>query len=235
MSVIKRLHLIHKQFEIPYIIGSWSNRFRRRRSKYIAYMIEECYNRKKEVNIIDIGGKKSYWDIFSDTFLSENNVHITILNLPSNSPLPEKDKIFTYIYGDGCNLSEFSDKSFHIAHSNSTLEHVGNMENKRKFSNEIQRVGEKHYLQTPNYWFPIEPHFLVPFFQFLPLPVRIKLLCIFDIGHWKRVRNSQIAKLVLEYTDLLSKNDLIQLFPDSSIIKEKFWFLTKSFIVIGNS
>jgi hypothetical protein len=33
-------------------------------------------------------------------------------------------------------------------------------------------VGRRHFIQTPNSWFPIEPHFLFPFFQFLPLSAR---------------------------------------------------------------
>ena len=29
------------------------------------------------------------------------------------------------------------------------------------------RVGKKYFIQTPNKYFPIEPHYLFPFFQFM--------------------------------------------------------------------
>ena len=33
-----------------------------------------------------------------------------------------------------------------------------------KMSNQVQRVGKNYFIQTPNYYFSIEPHFVLSFF-----------------------------------------------------------------------
>jgi Methyltransferase domain len=44
------------------------------------------------------------------------------------------------------------------------------------------RVAKRYFVQTPNRYFPIEPHFLFSGFQFLPLPVKRWLLMLFSLG-----------------------------------------------------
>ncbi|HWS70973.1 MAG TPA: class I SAM-dependent methyltransferase, partial [Thermoanaerobaculia bacterium] len=70
--------------------------------------------------------------------------------------------------------------------SNSVLEHVADMP---AMAREIRRVGRRWYVQTPNRWFPVEPHFLVPFFQFLPIATRAWLLTRFDLGWLTRTKS----------------------------------------------
>jgi hypothetical protein len=114
--------------------NSLAFKLRAKRAERIKSLIIECYNKYNHVAIIDIGGTKTYWKIIPMAFLKEKNVHITIVNLPSFTlpHLSTDNEIFAVIYGDGCNLSEFSDHSFHIAHSNSVIEHVGNDVNRKK-------------------------------------------------------------------------------------------------------
>ena len=59
-----------------------------------------------------------------------------------------------YVVADGCHLP-FADDAFDMAFSNSVIEHVPDHE---AFSRELARVGRSYYVQTPNKWFPIEPH-----------------------------------------------------------------------------
>jgi len=209
-------------------------KLRKKRTEKLKQIITECYNKSGEVKIIDIGGTKDYWDIIPINFLIENKVNITVVNLPSGN-LPENDGIFNFCSGDGCNLIEFANNSFHIAHSNSVIEHVGNDENRIKFSNEIKRVAKKYYQQTPNFWFPIEPHFLMPFFHWLPKPVRIWMLLHFDLGWYKKAKDKKQAKSYLDDSRLLTKKEFLSLFPESEIYKERFLFFVKSFVLIGNS
>jgi hypothetical protein len=144
------------------------------------------------------------------------------------------NEIFTFVCGNGCNLSEFNDHSFHIAHSNSVIEHVGAWEDKVNFSKELQRVAEKYYLQTPNYWFPIEPHFMTPFFHWLPKKIRIKLLLHFNLGNSKKAATNSEARMRIEHCDLLTKKELKRLYPYSQhkYYKEKWGGFIKSLIVI---
>lgn len=210
-------------------------KLRKIRAKRIKTLIKECYDKYAEVNIIDIGGTKIYWNIIPTEFLIENNVHISIVNLPSDNPLPPNDNIFSFYEGDGCSLVDFSNNSFHIAHSNSVIEHVGNDSNRVKFAREIKRIAIAYYLQTPNYWFPIEPHLVTPFFHWLPNKIKIKLTCYFDLGWFKKAKTYSEAEKRLEYCRLLTKKELKTLFSETetSIYKEKILFFVKSFILIN--
>jgi len=208
-------------------------KLRKKRAERLKQIIIECYNENGEVKIIDIGGTRCYWNIIPKEFLIENKVNIAVVNLPSES-LPENDDIFNFHSGNGCNLVDFADNSFHIAHSNSVIEHVGNDENRIKFAHEIKRVAKKYYLQTPNYWFPVEPHFVTPFFHWFPISVRIWMLLHFNLGWYMKAKDKEQAKSYIEDIRLLTKRDLISLFPESEIYTEQFALFVKSFVLIGN-
>ncbi len=212
---------------------SFAFKLRKKRAHRIKSLINNCFNEHNKVNIIDVGGTKTYWKIIPNEFLSKNNVHITVINLPSPDPLPENDEIFTFVGGDGCNLTDFSDNSFHIYHSNSVIEHVGNWDKMVSFSKEAVRVANKYYLQTPNFWFPIEPHFLTPFFHWLPKSIRIKLVMNFKLGWFRKAKNYNEAKGFVENCNLLTKKDLLKLFPNASVHNERIFLFIKSFVLIG--
>ncbi len=213
---------------------SFAFKLRKKRAHRIKSLILNCYNEHKWVNIIDVGGTKTYWNIIPSKFLLDNNVHITIVNLPSPNPLPDDNKTFSFVDGDGCNLSSFSDKSFHIYHSNSVIEHVGSWENMVSFSEEAKRVADSYYIQTPNYWFPIEPHFLTPFFHWLPKSIRIKLVMNFSLGWFRKAKTYNEAAGFVDDCNLLSKKDLKKLFSNALVQNEKFLLLNKSIILTSS-
>ena len=212
---------------------SFAFKFRKQRAEKIIALINGCYEEHGEVKIIDIGGTKAYWSIIPMDFLKERKVHIHLVNLPGSLPLQENTEVFTFQHGNGCNLSNIEDKSFHLAHSNSVIEHVGSWENKVRFSLEIQRIAEKYYLQTPNYWFPFEPHFVTPFFHWLPESVRIKLVQHFNLGWFSKTKDYDAAKAIVESCSLLSVKELRRLFPNATLCREKLLFFTKSLITTG--
>ena len=63
----------------------------------------------------------------------------------------------------------FKDKSFDIAVSWATLEHVGNYKNQERFLNELLRVGNKIFVTTPYRGIFYEPHTGFFFLHWLPL------------------------------------------------------------------
>jgi hypothetical protein len=213
--------------------NSLAFKLRKKRATIVMRLIAEFYETDGMVNIIDIGGTRTYWNIIFKQFLIDHKVHISVVNLPSQEPLPENDEIFSFYYGNGCNLVEFKDHSFHIAHSNSVIEHVGDWENVVAFSKELKRVAQSYYLQTPNYWFPLEPHFFMPFFQWFPKTIRIKMISHFDLGHNIKMMDYNNARIRIEHCNLLTKGELKKLFPESVICKEKFLCFTKSWILIN--
>ncbi len=93
------------------------------------------------------------------------------------------------------------------------------------------RVARRYFVETPNRYFPMEPHFIFPFFQFLPRATRAWLLSHFNLGTWDRARSKQEAFEGVDSVRLLSRRELMELFPGGRIFEEKLLGLTKSFAV----
>ncbi|MBN1187082.1 MAG: hypothetical protein JXB49_32690 [Bacteroidales bacterium] len=206
--------------------------FRQKRAIRLRQLISDYYKKYGKVTLIDIGGTRLYWQIIPDSFLRAHQVSITIVNLPSHKPLPVNDEVFDFLEGDGCQLTAFQDHIFNIAHSNSVIEHVGSDSKRIKFADELRRVAKSYFLQTPNYWFPFEPHFFCPFFQWLPKTLKMYLVMHYDMGWFRKANSPEEAVEIINSCNLLRKKELKKLFPEATIYKEKFMFLTKSFMVI---
>jgi len=97
-------------------------------------------------------------------------------------------------------------------------------------ANEVARIGKQYYIQTPNRYFPIEPHFVFPFFQFLPISIRVWLVQNFKLGWFPKIPDYQKALLEVTSIRLLTKSEVQVLFPDAEIFEEKYFGLTKSFV-----
>jgi len=227
MSITKR---IAERISNYNDLNSFGSRMRKRRSQLLLPMILEVFREKGEVNIIDVGGTRTYWNIIPIDLLRAQNVKITIVNFPDTEMILD-DPLFSFVPGDGRDLSNFDDNAFDIAHSNSVLEHVGNWEDMRRFAEEFARVGKKYFVQTPSFWFPIEPHCMTPFFHWLPVPIRIQLVLHFELGHWKKATNPSEAKRIVESAQLLTTRRMQVIFPDA-IIHTEWLLFPKSHIAI---
>lgn len=63
----------------------------------------------------------------------------------------------------------FPDKSFDVVHSSAVIEHVGSEKNQIMMINEMCRVAKRGvFITTPNRWFPVEFHTLLPLVHWLP-------------------------------------------------------------------
>ena len=178
----------------------------------------------KPVKILDIGGTLEFW---KHAGLEAADVEITLLNLALvETDLPNVKSIA----GDATDLSAFSEKSFDIAFSNSVIEHLFSFQNQQKMAREARRVSTYHFIQTPNFWFPIEPHWVFPCFQYLPKIFRIFLTRCFNLGHLKRSGSWSAARQQVEEIQLLSRSEMAKLFPESRIWEEKMLIFSKSFV-----
>lgn len=73
-----------------------------------------------------------------------------------------------FVYANGLRLP-FADRSFDVVHSSAVLEHVGAARNQAAYVHECSRVARKAiFLTTPNRWFPVEFHTLLPLAHWLP-------------------------------------------------------------------
>lgn len=196
------------------------------RLRTITLFKELLFTLPKPLNILDVGGTEIFWERLG--FANENNFKITLLNLMK---VETHYQNITSIAGDARNLKSFQDDEFDIVFSHSTIEHVGDFEDQKQMALEIQRVGKRFFLQTPNYYFPIEPHFLFPLFQFFPLWLKIFLIRHFKLGWFDKTPDEEEAIKIINSIRLLKKQELSELFPGAEIYHEKIIGITIFFIV----
>jgi hypothetical protein len=204
---------------------------RKKRIKQFCDLIENVYSEKGSVKILDIGGTVQYWNIIDEEFLDRNNVQITLLNLPGSQAFEAVGR-FDFLTGDATDdiWSELNQQDYDLIHSNSVIEHVGDWAQMRKFASNIKHFHGGYFVQTPNFWFPVEPHCMTLFFHWLPKPLRVWLVSHFSLGHWVKATDTDEAVEIVESARLLSKSMFKALFDDALIKQEKFLFLTKSFM-----
>lgn len=157
------------------------------------------------------------------------DLDVTLMNLHANG---ESRARRTQILGDARDIP-FADETFDVVFSNSVIEHVGTRDDQRRAAREMQRVGRRWFVQTPNRHFPIEPHFLFPFFQYLPIEVRASLLTRARLGWMPRQPDRAAARRTVEGVRLLDRAELESMFPSSRILEERFAGLVKSYVAVG--
>ncbi len=97
---------------------------------------------------------------------------------------------------------------------------------------EVRRLSDVYFVQTPNFWFPLEPHTYVPCFQLMPLEVRTRLIQHFALGYFPRLPDESEARKLAEETRLLTRSELARLLPDAIIEEEPLLGMTKSLIAL---
>lgn len=211
--------------------NSLVSRFRRARSKRIVALIETVHAEKGEVRIIDLGGEASYWHLFDVDFLKASNVHITLVNPGGVDDVWDTD-LFTVVDGDATYLPQYGDNSFDLVHSNSVIEHVGDWVRMEAFAEECRRLAPRYYVQTPYFWFPVEPHFSSLFFHWKSEQSRARALMKRSHGFSQKAADVGAAMRDVQHARLLDKNQFRFLYDDAIHHDEKVGPLTKSLIAI---
>jgi hypothetical protein len=205
--------------------NSLATRLRKQRFALFLRLLDSV---PRPIKLLDVGGTQLFWERMG--FTEQSGVEIVLLNLSETAVAHAH---FISVIGDATDLKPFADQEFDIVFSNSVIEHVGTFEDQRRMAQEVRRVGKRYFLQTPNRYFPIEPHFLVPLFQFLPLSMQVFLVRHFDLGWSKKIPDKQKAVEHVRSIRLLTKRELAALFPGAAIYSERFLGLTKSFVAYG--
>lgn len=177
-----------------------------------------------DTRILDVGGHAYDWEgVPVDS-------RITLLNVAYPTGAQNSSR-FTSLIGDGRKM-DFEEGAFEIAYSNSVIEHVGSFEDQKRFASEARRVGKRIFVQTPNRWFPVEPHFGALFVHFLPWTLAKVLLRFLSFRGLFRSGDNVDLKHLANELRLLSFREMRELFPDCEIYRERCLGLTKSFIAI---
>ena len=126
----------------------------------------------------------------------------------SDVPLPrfaEQFPMIRSVTADGRELP-FDDDAFDIAFSNAVIEHVGGRDDQRRFVHELCRVARRVFVSTPNRWFPVETHTLLPFAHWLPRGARNAVFRTLGQGGWQDL-------------NLLTGRQLVALFPEPERVR----------------
>jgi SAM-dependent methyltransferase len=194
--------------------GRTTSRLRHRRYELF---LDLCHVRPDE-KILDVGaGGGNALERFNTT----NPIVAVDLAPKANGSYLEAANV-TVAVADGTALP-YGDGEFPIIFSNSVIEHVPK-DLQPRFAAEVGRVGRRYFVQTPNRYFPIEPHYQLPLFQFLPRAAQRWLNRHFTLG-WRE-------KGFWEDVQLLSARDMKRLFPDAEIHRERYFGLTKSLMAV---
>lgn len=198
--------------------------FRRRRMRTFYAM----FRPSAQTRLLDIGGAPNTWIAESHY---EAKFPVTLVNLRFPDPAVLTDGRFTAVDGDATDLP-FPDASFDIAFSNSVIEHMTTWERQQAFAAEACRVAKKLWIQTPARSFPLEPHLLAPFFQYLPRRMQTRLARHFTL--WGLLTKPSPARVEEMLSDirLLTFREMKRLFPGCRILKERVLGLTKSYVAV---
>lgn len=177
--------------------------------------------------VVDLGGTAQFW-----AGAPVRPAHVTVVNL--ELPLDQGPDWVESVVGDACDPTTIGDRNaFDLTFSNSTIEHVGGHHRCLAFAHSVRTLAPRHWIQTPYRYFPIEPHFLFPGFQFLPMAARTRI-----ITHWPLSYTRSIGGHLddpagtVTGTELLGRAQLRYYFPESEIVAETIAGLPKSIIAV---
>ncbi len=178
--------------------------------------------------ILDLGGMGSFWLEYG---LNDHpSIHILTVNLEPHPPLHDR---IQSIVADARDLSRWADRSVDVIFSNSLVEHLGSWRDQQQFAGEVCRVARTYFVQTPNRNFPLEPHFMLPGFQSLPLVWQIRLVQRFALGHMPRLMDAGAAERAIRQIRLLDAREMKMLFPGAYLWREHVAGLSKSLVAIS--
>lgn len=158
----------------------------------------QCFQITSSTSCIDVGGFSQGFETLGEKCLS----------LAINPEIRAGKNASSFFIGDGQFLP-FKDNSIDIVIMNSLLEHV---EDPQAIINEAKRVCRLGYfIEVPYYYFPFEPHYLLPLFQFVPEMIKrfLVLKLGLTIGWISRQNYGRIR--------LFTKTRLSKLCPDAKI------------------
>jgi hypothetical protein len=179
-----------------------------------------------EMTVLDLGGVAAMWQA-----MPVIPKQVVLMN-DHDYPVPDDDT-FSAIRGDACDPPQsMRDERFDLVFSNSVIEHVGGHHRRERFAETIHRLAPRHWIQTPNRYFPIEPHWLFPGFQFLPTSAKASVTRVWP-GQMKRAPGERQKRMAwaLEI-ELLTKPEVAFYFPASQIVTERMYGLPKSFVAV---
>ncbi|MGP2439522.1 class I SAM-dependent methyltransferase [Streptomyces sp. JW3] len=189
---------------------------------------QRCFPGIEHMRVVDLGGTAEMW---LRAPLRAKHVHL--INLEEHpAELPDWITAEVADVTDAAVAAELSAHGgYDLVFSNSVIEHVGGHGQRRKFVAAVESLAPRHWIQTPYRYFPVEPHFVAPGFQFLPLAARARLVRRWPLVH-SRPDSPESAMNAVINIELLTRTEMRYLFPGSVLISERVLGAPKSLIAV---
>ena len=219
---MRSLHALRR-----YLVDSPTSVGERKRAQRWQW-IREAFPEIRSMSVIDLGGTAEAW---LRAPVQPAQVHVVNLEPPPD----ETPSWIRADQADACDLpARISDGKYDLVFSNSVIEHVGGHAQRMRFADTVHKLAERHWVQTPYRYFPIEPHWLFPGFQFLPLNARGALAQRWPLAH-TRAPSREVGIIAAMEIELLSRTEMKFYFPSSALRLERMLGAVKSMIAIKNS
>jgi len=201
---------------------SFSNRMRSRRFAMFERLVDSL---PRPLRIIDLGGSNEFWE--QRGWAEREGVEVTTVNLEAEE---RRHETIIPIQGDVTAMPDFADKSFDVAFSNSVIEHLFNLDQQKAMAREVTRLAPAYWIQTPNYWFPVEPHFHMLGWQWMPESWRVAIVRRRRCGWRGPCPDPEKAKAYVREIRLMTGREVRALFPQGKVWAERFGGLVKSWV-----
>lgn len=139
-----------------------------RRSMYDRFL--SSVQPQSRETILDVGATSDREYDFSNYLVAwyPHKSKITAVGIDDAKFLEDLYPGVKFLEADGKDLP-FEDGAFDVVHSSAVLEHVGSREHQTKLIRELTRVARRAvFMTTPNRWFPVEVHTVLPIVHWLP-------------------------------------------------------------------
>jgi hypothetical protein len=208
----------------PYNTDSFVGKGRARRWKRFVARFPDL----AEMSVLDLGGAPIAW---KNALVQP--AHVTCVNRQDMSQ--DATATISVVTSDVFALPATTLRTnYDLVYCSSLIEHVGGPGKRKELAMIIQSICTDHWVQAPYRYFPIEPHWVFPFFQFLPLQTKAAISRHWDAGGYTAKQNRESSvELALE-VDLPSVTEFRYLFPASELIIERLAGLPKSLIAVSN-
>jgi hypothetical protein len=179
--------------------------------------------------VLDLGGKPSFW---TDEAILTRPLEITCLNLRAQPGVQRLGQSSVEVVVGDATDPPVEPAEYDLVFSNSVIEHVGGADAIGAFA-AVTRQGRQFFLQTPNRWFVVEPHFVLPLHFLLPRRLKAAIVMWWDRGPRRRTYQDALDRV--DEIHLLTRRELELLFPGATIVVDRKWLLPKSYMVFGRN
>jgi hypothetical protein len=174
------------------------------------------------MRVVDLGGTAVSWRV-----LGMRPQHVTIVNLDEADDGHEP--WMDFVRADACS-GDFG--KYDLVFSNSLMEHLGGHARRQQFARVVQEAAPYWWIQTPYRYFPIEPHWIFPGFQFLPFRTRVMICRHWNTLHEPAQKDIGAAAELVASVELISATEMGMYFPTSELWYERITGVPKSLVAV---